>query len=90
MRGERFKQNFEVKTGWIANPRKRGGDRKSRQWNEEKSTTLTLLIQIQEAGLRRMVSPSGNATAKNLFRLFKACQDREGIRSADEFLGCAA
>lgn len=46
-------------------------------------------LQMQEAGLRRMVSPSGNATAKNLFRLFKACQDREGIHSADEFLGYA-
>lgn len=47
-------------------------------------------LQMQEAGLRRMVSPSGNATAKNLFRLFKACQDREGIHSADEFLGHVA
>jgi hypothetical protein len=45
---------------------------------------------MQEAGLRRMVSPSSNATAKNLFRLFKVCQRREGIRSADEFLGYAA
>ena len=45
---------------------------------------------MQEAGLRRMVSPSGNAIPRNLFRLFKVCQDREGIRSADEFLGYAA
>jgi DNA-binding phage protein len=47
-------------------------------------------LQMQEAGLRRMVSPKGNATAKNLFRLFKLCQDREGIHSADELLGRAA
>lgn len=47
-------------------------------------------LQMQEAGLRRMVGPRGNATAKNLFRLFKVCQDREGIHSADEFLGHAA
>ncbi|MDO3387531.1 hypothetical protein QWI17_16940 [Gilvimarinus sp. SDUM040013] len=47
-------------------------------------------LDMQEAGLRRMVSPTGNATAKNLFRLFKVCQDREGIRSADEFLGYVA
>ncbi len=47
-------------------------------------------LQMQEAGLRRMVSPNGNATAKNLFRLFKVCQDREGINSADEFLSNAA
>lgn len=51
---------------------------------------IALRLQMQEAGLRRMVSPSGNATAKNLFRLFKVCQDREGIHSADEFLGYAA
>src|SRR5690554_1182881 len=43
-------------------------------------------LQMQEAGLRRMVSPVGNATAKYLFRLFKVCQEREGIRSAEEFL----
>ncbi len=47
-------------------------------------------MQMQEAGLRRMVSPKGNATAKNLFRLFKLCQNREGIRSADELLAHAA
>lgn len=47
-------------------------------------------LQMQEAGLRRMVSANGNATAKNLFRLFKICQKREGISSADEFLGHAA
>jgi DNA-binding phage protein len=47
-------------------------------------------LQMQEAGLRRMVSPTGNATAKNIFRLFKVCQDREGIHSANEFLGRAA
>ena len=47
-------------------------------------------MQMQEAGLRRMVSPKGNATAKNLFRLFKLCQDREGIHSADELLGHVA
>lgn len=47
-------------------------------------------MQMQEAGLRRMVSPKGNATAKNLFRLFKLCQDREGIHSPVELLGHAA
>jgi DNA-binding phage protein len=47
-------------------------------------------LQMHEAGLRRMVSPKGNATAKNLFRLFKLCQNREGIHSADELLGRAA
>ncbi|MEX1198720.1 MAG: hypothetical protein WEB57_12785 [Pseudohongiellaceae bacterium] len=47
-------------------------------------------LQMQEAGLRRMVSPNGNATARNIFRLFKVCQDREGIHSADEFLGHVA
>lgn len=43
-------------------------------------------LDMKEAGLRRMVSSTGNATAKNLFRLFKVCQEREGIHSADEFL----
>ena len=47
-------------------------------------------LQMKEAGLRRMVSANGNATAKNLFRLFKICQDREGFNSADEFLKKAA
>lgn len=46
-------------------------------------------LQMQEAGLRRMVGPKGNATAKNLFRLFKICQDREGIHSASELLNAA-
>lgn len=47
-------------------------------------------LQMQEAGLRRMVSPNGNATAKNIFRLFNVCQEREGIHSADEFLSRVA
>lgn len=47
-------------------------------------------LQMKEAGVRRMVSPKGNATAKNLFRLFKVCQNREGIHSADDFLGRVA
>ncbi len=47
-------------------------------------------LQMQEAGVRRMVSPKGNATATKLFRLFKVCQQREGIRSADEFLNHVA
>lgn len=47
-------------------------------------------LMMQEAGLRRMVSPTGNATAKNLFRLFKICQAREGILSANQFLGSAS
>lgn len=47
-------------------------------------------LQMQMPGLRRMVSPNGSATAKNLFRLFKICQDREGIHSAGEFLGHVA
>lgn len=46
-------------------------------------------IEMHEAGLRRMFSPKGNATAKNLFRVFKACQRREGIHTATEFLGKA-
>src|SRR5690554_126539 len=29
---ERFKRNFELKTGRAANPKKKGGDRRSRQW----------------------------------------------------------
>lgn len=49
-------------------------------------TEVATALQMQEASLRRMVSANGNATAKNLFRLFKICQDREGIHSADEFL----
>lgn len=44
-------------------------------------------LHMQEAGLRRMVGPKGNATARNLFRLFKVCRGREGIFSVDEFLG---
>lgn len=47
-------------------------------------------MQMKEAGVRRMVSPKGNATAKNLFRLFKVCQTREGIRLADKLLNHAA
>lgn len=43
-------------------------------------------LDMQEAGLRRMVSSQGNATAKNLFRLFKVCQAREGFHSAEKFL----
>lgn len=46
-------------------------------------------LQMQEAGLRRMVSPKGNATAKNLFRLFKLCQNREGIQSVNDLLHAA-
>ncbi len=44
--------------------------------------TVSAKLQIQEASLRRMVGPKGNATAKNLFRLFKLCNDREGIDAA--------
>ena len=47
-------------------------------------------LQMKEPGVRRMVSPKGNATAKNLFRLFKICQSREGIKSAEELLSRAA
>lgn len=46
-------------------------------------------LQMHEAGLRRMISPKGNATAKKLFRLFKICQEREGIHSANELLSAA-
>lgn len=53
-------------------------------------TEVAQALEMQEAGLRRMVGPSGNATAKNLFRLFRICLNREGIRSAEEFLKCAA
>ncbi|WP_372740214.1 hypothetical protein [Neptunomonas sp.] len=45
---------------------------------------------MAEPSLRRMLSAKGNATAKNIFLLFKLCQDREGIHSADEFLGQVA
>ena len=43
-------------------------------------------LQVKESSLRRMVSQQGNATAKNLFNLFKVCQEREGVKSAQEFL----
>jgi hypothetical protein len=46
-------------------------------------------MDMQEAGIRRMVSPKGNATAKKLFTLFKLCQNREGIESADQLLKVA-
>ncbi|PTB83104.1 hypothetical protein C9927_05025 [Pseudidiomarina aestuarii] len=46
-------------------------------------------MQVQESSLRRMLSPKGNATAKNLFQLFKACQHREGIATGHEFLTSA-
>lgn len=46
-------------------------------------------LHMQESGLRRMLSANGNATAKNLFRLFKVCQKREGISSPREFMGLA-
>lgn len=50
---------------------------------------IALKMGMQEAGLRRMVSPKGNATAKKLFTLFKLCQDREGIKSAEQLLKVA-
>ncbi|MBV1884360.1 MAG: hypothetical protein KUG82_22150 [Pseudomonadales bacterium] len=43
------------------------------------------MMQMQEAGLRRMLSPKGNGTAKNMFRLFKTCLELEGMSSL-EFL----
>ncbi|MCD8505385.1 MAG: hypothetical protein LRY53_09300 [Burkholderiaceae bacterium] len=46
-------------------------------------------LRMQESGLRRMLSANGNATAKNLFRLFKVCQKREGISSPRELMGLA-
>lgn len=46
-------------------------------------------MDMQEAGLRRMVSPKGNATAKKLFLLFKLCQHKEGIESAEQLLKVA-
>ncbi|HEY7805219.1 MAG TPA: transcriptional regulator [Orrella sp.] len=46
-------------------------------------------LRMQESGLRRMLSANGNATAKNLFRLFRVCQQREGIVSSREFLELA-
>lgn len=36
-------------------------------------------LQIKESGLRRMVGPVGNPTAKNFFRLFNTCLQREHI-----------
>ncbi len=47
-------------------------------------------MNMQEAGLRRMISNKGNATAKNLFSLFKHCQRREGIKTAEELLSLAS
>ncbi|MCP4595741.1 MAG: hypothetical protein GY843_04600 [Neptuniibacter sp.] len=41
-------------------------------------------MQMKESGLRRMLSPAGNGTCKNIFRLFKLCQEREGIHSPGE------
>ena len=46
-------------------------------------------LQMQESGLRRMISATGNATARNLFRLLRICQRREGIRSSRDFLALA-
>ena len=43
-------------------------------------------LQMKEPGLRRMVGPKGNATAKNFFRLYKTCQVREGIEHASDIL----
>lgn len=46
-------------------------------------------MEMKEAGLRRMVSNKGNATARNLFSLFKLCQRREGINTAEELFRLA-
>jgi DNA-binding phage protein len=46
-------------------------------------------LQINESGLRRMLSPKGNPTVLNFFRLFSVCQKREGFESADDFLSLA-
>ena len=45
---------------------------------------------LHEASLRRMLSPNGNATVKNFFKLFKACQEQEGVKSSDDFLRLVA
>ena len=39
--------------------------------------------------IRRMVSPKGNATIRNMFTLLKLCQRREGIESSEQLLACA-
>lgn len=44
------------------------------------------LLQIKESGLRRMVGPTGNPTAKNFFRLFNICLQRERI-TPSSFVG---
>lgn len=46
-------------------------------------------MSMKEAGLRRMVGPKGNATAKNLFMLFKVCQIREGFDLSDHLSSAA-
>jgi len=43
------------------------------------------LLKTQESGLRRMVSRTGNPTAKNFFLLFNACLQLENI-TASSFL----
>jgi len=47
-------------------------------------------MQVHEPSLRRMISPTGNPTIKNLFAVFKFCQEREGIHSSDELFGHVA
>lgn len=40
-------------------------------------------IGIQEASLRRMLSPKGNPQVKNFMRVFKACREREDLSIED-------
>lgn len=39
-------------------------------------------VQKDVKSIRRMVSPQGNPTSKNLFQLISACRKREGLTAA--------
>jgi DNA-binding phage protein len=41
------------------------------------------LLQLKESSLRRMLSPDGNPTSKNFFRMFKVCSNREGLEASE-------
>ncbi len=51
---------------------------------------VAIAMELKEPSLRRMVSDDGNMTARNLFLLFHICQQREGIKSAEDFIKHAA
>jgi DNA-binding phage protein len=47
---------------------------------------VSISLKIKESGLRRMVSPVGNPTAKNFFQIFNTCLKRENI-APSSFVG---